>query len=214
VHFPKAGGSSLLRQFEAIFGATLLRDYAHPPLSRHEERVAAPLTEGTAAVIGHFHAGKYDNVPNAVRATFLRHPIDNLISIYFFWRGLAPVARIPAHVQFLAESPTLDEFALYPELRTLMSVAYFGNCDMGRFDFIGFHETRKVDVPALGTLIGAPLDPELHENRTVVAAREAEVLRSNERLIRRVRDRLDDDIIFYEKLFALRVLGRAKTFAP
>jgi hypothetical protein len=214
VHVPKAGGSSMLRQFEAGFGPALLQDYDRPPLSREGGAPGEPLPAGTRAVIGHFHAARYDRVAHAFRATILRHPVDNLISIFFFWRTLAPARNVPAHLRFLAESPSFEAFARYPEFRTLMSVAYFGGYDMDRFDFIGFHETRSDDIPLLAKAIGIPLDPAVHVNRTHADAREVAALRSDAPLMRRVKKSLADDVIFYEKAVARRSPSRTRTFVP
>jgi hypothetical protein len=38
--------------------------------------------------------------------TFLRHPVDNLISIYFFWRAL-PEPGHALHARFLRERPSI-----------------------------------------------------------------------------------------------------------
>ena len=47
---------------------------------------------------------------SAFRFTFLREPVDNLISIYYFWLTY-PFDGYPAHRRFLDERPTIFEFA-------------------------------------------------------------------------------------------------------
>ncbi|SFK29096.1 hypothetical protein SAMN04488125_101122 [Methylorubrum salsuginis] len=97
--------------------------------------------------------------------TFLREPVDNLVSIYFFWRNFKRPKNV-LHARFLAGRPSLVDFARYPKIRQLMSQTYFGNIDLQRFSFIGFHETREADMPRLSNLIGLPPDSSFYLNKT------------------------------------------------
>src|SRR5208283_2382267 len=124
---------------------------------------AGVLPDDKFVVHGHFRAQRY-LCDRAYRLTFLRHPVSNLISIFFFWRLSPPF--IPLHARFLEERPSIVVFARYPAFRTLMSEAYFGGFDMRRFDFIGFHESRDVDMPKLATAIGLPLSADVALNIT------------------------------------------------
>jgi hypothetical protein len=195
VHFPKAAGYSLRVQFIKLLGAKVALDYDHDPLTPAGMETA-DFPEGKTLVMGHFRARRYAST-EAFWMTFLRHPVDNLISIYFFWKGL-PVSH-GLHAQFLREQPTVLEFASYPGFKALMSETYFGGFDMNRFDFIGFYENRKSDIPRLAKALKLPLAASVYENRTSVSDERLEA-ESDCSLRRDLTDLLAEDVAFYERL--------------
>ena len=195
VHFPKAAGSSLKAQLINLLGERLLLDYDHDPLTP-AGRERANFPNDKHVVHGHFSAHRYQ-CENAYRFTFLRHPVSNLISIYYFW-NIMP-AFIPLHQRFLDERPSLVDFARYPEFQTLMSGAYFGNYDMKRFHFIGFHESRETDIPKLATELGISLSAALRDNVTP-SSEERHRLEADPRTIGAITDLLAPDVAFYEAL--------------
>lgn len=198
VHFPKSGGTSLVRSLSSHYGDALIEDYSHlPPLDYSGDPPL--LSDETRAVCGHFHANRYAAYAGAFRLTFLREPVDNLISIFYFWRDL-PFGGYPAHGRFLSERPTIFEFAEYPELKRLSSFCYFGGVDINRFNFVGFYERRQEDISKLSGLLGIPLDADLHVNQTRDEyARERSELIADSKVIARLRAQLSDDVTFYER---------------
>lgn len=196
VHFPKAAGTSLHRQFTDLLGDAVLLDYGNDPLVvGRGATVGFPC--GKRLVHGHFHPQRYAHA-DAYRMTFLRHPVDNLISIYFFWRTY-PESDNPVHVRFLRERPSILEFAAYPGINRLMSETYFGGFDMGRFDFIGFYESRDTDIRRLAGELGLPLRADRHENRTADSD-ERRAIEADASIRRRLTDILAADVAFYERL--------------
>jgi hypothetical protein len=129
---------------------------------------------------------------------FLREPVDNLISIYFFWRASRGGTN-PTHDRFLTERPSIVDFARYCRpIRRLMSMTYFGGMDIRSLDFVGFHETRARDLGRLSAQLGVPLVHTIHENATAPdAARRA--LAEDDRTLSILRSLLADDLAFYEK---------------
>jgi hypothetical protein len=203
VHFPKAGGSSLKIQLESILGESLLQDYAHDPLGPHAMEEVDDLPSKYKMVHGHYRASRYSKLRNRFLFTFLRNPMDNLISIYFFWRDFPPSGN-PWHLKFLNERPSILDFAKYTPLRRLISDAYFGGFDMNTFDFIGFHETRREDYLRLGSLINLPLSGEVHANRTENGHEERATIMSSHKTMSELAELLADDLKFYDRLFAKR----------
>src|SRR5688572_6285080 len=120
VHFPKAGGHALLVQLQYLLGDNLLVDYEHDPLGPHAAQVVEELPPGVRLVHGHFRAARYDKVRNAFRFTFLRHPVDTLLSHYFFWQTFSAPDSQSWHVKFLSDKPTIEEFAQFGPIRRLM----------------------------------------------------------------------------------------------
>jgi len=203
VHYPKAAGTSILRQFEAAFGDRLFHDDDHRPLGPRGQEIAMSLDPKVACVFGHFRAARYDRLPHAVRATILRHPVDALISRYFFWLTCARHGN-PIHERFLQERPDIEAFAAYPEFRNHMSEVYFGGVDMDRFDFIGFFEDLETDLARLARLAGVPLSIERHDNRSAVDDERRASLLANEAALARLARIVHDDIVFYDRQLARR----------
>jgi len=201
VHLPKAAGSSLAAGLRAHFGAALILDYGHDPANPDHILSAAPtLPPGTRAVHGHFRGDRYVDYRAACRFTFLREPVSNLFSIYYFWRSY-PAHGNATHDRFLAERPTIVDFARHCwPIRRLMSVSYFGGIDLGSFDFVGFYETRELDLARLSTRLGMPLASDLFVNRTSDAdADERQASMEDATTLATLRSLLADDIAFYER---------------
>ena len=96
VHFPKSGGSAFRASLVAAFGAeTLAFDYESDPVDPANPMWIAPSWSISRrpstiapykAIHGHIAPIKYDLVPRAVRVVMLREPVENLISVYYFWQ--------------------------------------------------------------------------------------------------------------------------------
>jgi SAM-dependent methyltransferase len=198
IHFPKAAGSSLKAQFVSLLGDRVTLDYTHDPLTPSGKEMAR-FPQGKRLVHGHFRAKRYDSANDAYWMTFLRHPIDNLISIYFFWRNLPEELGHALHTRFLREQPSILEFAAYPGVTRLMSESYFGDFDIGRLDFIGFYEDREASFSRLAKDLGLPLVASLHENRTSESIERLEI-EADISIRRRLNDLLACDLSFYERL--------------
>lgn len=196
VHFPKAAGTSLRTQLTAHFPGQVAFDYAHDPLMENGGETAA-FPAGARIVHGHFRPGRYAD-SDMFLLTFLRDPVENLISIYYFWLDLGEPGN-PVHARFLAERPDIFAFARYPAFSTLMSQTYFGGFDMARFDFIGFHESRVADLISLGRMLGVPLRDDVHENPGTASVRRAEV-QADSGAIDQIRGLLKEDVAFYDRV--------------
>src|SRR5208283_868782 len=122
---------------------------------------------------------------------------SNLISIFFFWRLYPPF--IPLHARFLEERPSIVDFARYPAFRTLMSEGYFGGFDMRCFDFIGFYESRDVDMPRLAKAIGLPLSVDVALNITPGSEERCDIEQDTS-IIGKITDLLAPDVAFYDGL--------------
>lgn len=196
LHFPKAAGSALKSQLLQMFPQDMVLDYDNDPLVNADMTPAA-FPVGKRVVHGHFRALRYSPT-DAYWMTFLRHPVDNLISIYFFWTSLAAPTH-ELHRRFLQERPSLPDFAKFPGIQRLMSETYFGGFDMSRFDFIGFHETRDKDIARLAKETNLPFDADIYANKTAEHGdrRDAEQDAATRAILT---DLLAEDVAFYERL--------------
>jgi len=211
IHTPKAAGTTLLTLFRQAYGEdAVLVDVADSPANPTSpmhldpegwlERRPSRLPPRIKVVHGHFHPVKFDKLDNAFRLTFLRHPVDNLVSIYFYWKQITPQPNA-LHQYFLSANLDILGLARLPLYRNLYTSTYFGGWDMGRLDFIGRYETREKDLARLESVLGVPLDATLHVNATEPERinLEREAMLDDRRLIGRLTDILAEDISFYEK---------------
>ncbi|CAN5334107.1 hypothetical protein BH10PSE2_BH10PSE2_07800 [soil metagenome] len=194
IHFPKAGGSSLLDQFRSALGNRMTL-YMDPDIFSNIGRDTAAYPESMALVHGHFRATRYAD-SRAFLFTFLRDPVDTMVSWYYFW--LTRDIGGKRHGRFMEERPSVIDFAKADRYSEMMSDVFFGGFDMARLDFLGFHETRTHDVPALGVALGLTLLPEVHSNATPVHPERLE-LEADAYRMGQLRDVLYKDVEFYEK---------------
>lgn len=177
VHTPKVAGSSFLHQLRTVFGeASLLLDYDDDPADIRSRRNIDPesyhldpiTTIAPYRVVhGHFHPGKYDALGNAFRLTFLRHPVDNVMSIFRFWSAHPPqMWDSPLFHYFKENALSVQRLAMLPAIRFLYSKTYFGGFDMSRFDFIGDYRDYPRELQRLGRLLGVEFDLALRLNVT------------------------------------------------
>jgi hypothetical protein len=209
VHVPKAGGVSLWNSLRAAYGDdAVLNDDSDDPadpcghfaldpddsLRANRER---EIPDAIEVIHGHFHASKYLHVPNAARITFLRNPVLNLVSIYYYWKTLE--SSHPLFQYARAHDLGLLRVARLPALRFLFSRTYFGGVDMHVFDYVGTLEQYSEGVRTVSELIGKPLVENTH-NRNGYSRYHEEVqnLLADRVLMSKLRDALREDLRFYE----------------
>ena len=210
VHFPKAGGTSLARAYEEAFGVDqVLWDYDNDPadpttrVNLHPSRDAMLRPSTLApyrAVHGHFHPNFYTNVTDAVWVVALRHPVDNLLSIYFYWKMFTDEELMinPLHRYVHNEISDIVTFATIPRMRYLMTEVYFKGVDMARFDVIGDASDLDGYAARVGKAAGFSIDALPRENETALSEHRREIV-DNPRIQRQLRDLLADDLRFYER---------------
>ena len=208
VHAPKAGGTSISSALSNAFGPEFATDYSEDPADPRSPRNIDPdvyfsrrrvLPEGIRCLHGHFHPAQFD-LTGVFLFTLLRHPLENIVSIYFYWKEL-PSQGQPLHDYFLSRELSIFEMANLPLLRRLYSQTYFGAFEMSRFDLIGRHDMRDEALGELGSATGVEIDTSLRVNVTSPSA-EREALLADAAQMRRLSDILADDIRFYERYFS------------
>jgi hypothetical protein len=215
IHVPKAAGTTMLALWKQAYGENqVLMDYDDPPGNISANYLIDPLgwlenrprtlPDNINVVHGHFHPSKYDLLDNAFRLTMLRHPIDNLISIYCYWKRI-PVqpTAVAVHQYFLVNKLDILGLARLPIIQNLYSETYFGGWDIGRLDFIGKHENRNNDLQRLAKILGINIDINLHLNMTNLEGEnlEKDMITTDQKLMCRLENLLASDIHFYEKSF-------------
>lgn len=208
VHTPKVAGTSFLKLLSTAFGEnSVLFDYGEDPADHRSRAILDPesyrLDPITSIapyriVHGHFRPEKYDALVDAFRLTFLRHPIDNVMSIYRFWRAhSSEIPYTPLFHYFKERDLSVQRLAMLPAIRFLYTKTYFGSFDMTRFNFIGDYRNYPRELQRLGSLLGVELDLGLRINVTREIA--GDDPRSDRSAIAALSDILADDIGFYER---------------
>jgi hypothetical protein len=158
-------------------------------------RTVHPFT----VVHGHLPIQRYDLLPSAYRIVMLREPVENLISIYYYWQSLPPSVHGNGIYELVKHKRlSLLEVAEIPRMRFLMSQTYFGAYDMRRFDVIGTYANRLAFIHEVSNLIGVPLSARERKNVTPPSEERANVL-ADTKLLARLRFLLQDDVRFYER---------------
>lgn len=205
VHAPKAGGTSVGQMLARYFGTGFIADYTENPADPSSPRALDPvgylsrkttLPPKAACIHGHFHPGKYE-LGDAFLFTILREPVDNIISIYFYWKRM-PRRADALHRYFIDRELSILEMARLPTIQWLYSRTYFGGFDMGRFDLIGRHDQREAALGRLAESIDARFDTSIKE-RVGPTTEERQRMEADPALRRGLEDILADDIRFYEQ---------------
>lgn len=205
VHTPKASGTSIIAALRQHFGELLEIDNLDDPANPLSQRVMDPqayfsrkrrLGNQTGCLHGHFHPGQFD-LEGVGLFTMLRHPVDNIISIYHFWKSIAPHGN-PLHDYFINSNMSILNFAHLPAIRYLYTDRYFGNFDMKKFNLIGRFENRDFFFDRLYEMFGLKIDASIRLNVSAASSDRFDN-ESNPDIIANLRNILKDDILFYEK---------------
>ncbi|MDF2798283.1 MAG: hypothetical protein K0R85_1027 [Devosia sp.] len=214
VHVPKCAGSSFRETLERAYSTDAVAfDYGDRPVDpcspgnldpvgyvdRQWPTIEANI-QNKLAVHGHFRASKYDFAGDScARITFLRHPVDRLISHYYFWLSL-PRHGHSLQDYLLDHELTLIQFAQLPYMQYFYTGLFFQGVDMKRFDFIGRCDAMPTEIERLGTLLGRRLEMR-HTNINSYAGYQ-EVRRhtiDDASTLSTLKSLLADDIRFYER---------------
>ncbi len=206
VHVAKAGGTALSAALADVYGEALHLQYDDGPMNPVSLRNLDPARglagqlrppEGAACTHGHYHPGRFRIESGDILFALLRPPVDNIISIYFFWKTF-PNERNPLNVYVKREALTIRDFARLPLVRNLYSFAYFGGFDMSRFDILGDYRNRTAGIARLSQIIGHPLTSEERVNVTPPSL-QRQAMEADATLKADLQDILIEDVRFFEK---------------
>lgn len=145
LHFPKTAGTSFRKTLEDNYGDKLLQDYQNIDINNIN-------LNKYNAVHGHLSIHKYFKIyPNAKVITWLRNPLDRIISYYNFWNSHNKYKNMGVwHDKFVKEKPTFREFITkWTDLHKEFTI-YTKNFDHNNFFFVGITERYNKDIEKIG----------------------------------------------------------------
>lgn len=210
VHYAKAGGTSLWAELKRHYGDAMIADNEHDPCNSNQKyNPPHRISPETRAIMGHIRPDLYPVSPHTKIITFLREPVDKLMSAYFFWLNLPPCGS-PEHDAFLAKRPSIFEYA--EESAGYSIDAYFGGFDMDRFDFIGFHDQRVEHLACLSKVLGFEISSDVALNVTPFSSERA-AIQSDQRSMLRLSEILKVEVEFYGDIRS-KWLPKLRQLAP
>lgn len=154
IHIPKSAGTSFRKIIEQLYRDSIELYYGGEPTLRLWDGNPLQLKSTTRALHGHFRARSayLKQCPKAKLITWVRHPVDRIISYYNYWSILKPHGN-PLHDRFLKERPNLVEFSKVDYMQNEW-FAYFGDLKPKDFDFVGIVEQFESEIRRLMQLMG------------------------------------------------------------
>ena len=172
LHLPKSAGTSFLAALQAHFSEHLYRDYgngvtvdsAHARLRKAWQQALRIDEQGLGhfrCVHGHFVPFKYWLLHSRQPLTFvtwLRDPVERVVSHYHFWmRSYEPGVSGAHHRRVVEENWSLERFCLGDEFRNLYA-QYLCGFPLTAFRFVGITEHYAQDLVCFASeILGAPL---------------------------------------------------------
>ena len=164
VHMPKAAGTSFLNLLELHYKNKIKADYADRPINNkiivnkfkaklYDYSISQYYSEFKAndikCIHGHFLPYKYRKMVKFEETnyiTWLRNPLDRLISHYQYWqRTYHPKDSLVFHKKVIEEKWSFKKFSLSPQIQNIYSKMLW-NFPISNFDFIGLVEFFEEDI--------------------------------------------------------------------
>lgn len=178
IHIPKTAGTSFQHALEFQYGANRVARIDFP---EHAAAIRPP--EGVTVIHGHItmeEARILDDSQSIPRITWLRHPVDRVISNYNYLSGrLDDLLDEPRHgVDILSKMKrTLLEYAAADRNRNRIAHFMAGH-QPEDFSFIGLVEQYAIDLGALRQHFGWKAASPVHHNSSSKSAAVDPVIRA------------------------------------
>lgn len=166
IHIPKTAGTSLMHSLYSIYGkdnvAHLLRknvNYCPNDLVKYTE-------PNTKAILGHFFYSEIDSSiienDNIKFVTFVRHPLDRLVSNYFHFIKEAKKS-FPGSKRWFRQFESIIKYASRPATQNVLH-KYLYPFNWDRFTFIGVQEQFSTDLVQMAKALNWDSIPEYELN--------------------------------------------------
>ncbi len=208
VHIRKAAGSSFRAALKDYYGDSLLLDYGDQigssrvssRIRRFKRKLAMHAARDGIArkykiIHGHFFADKYRSLKAPLEyATFLRDPVERVLSNYYYLKRSADRAHGDS-VVIKKHQFTLEQYVAFPDARDVQA-QFLSGLPLDRFAFVGLAEAYDESIKIFNQIFAADLAAAHNENTNPERARQYDVDDSVVELIRQHNRR---DVELYEE---------------
>jgi hypothetical protein len=162
IHIPKTAGTTFLGLLKNEYGDKLVKYYKQKPLKyRYDKKdpkkifIECISSSEPQIIHGHFVADRVINVKNPSYITWLRNPVERVISHYFHWTRNPDLSQ-PLCKKMIETNMTLLEFAREDSMQNIQSY-FLGDVDIEKFDFIGITEKFNKSIELFNSLYNVDL---------------------------------------------------------
>jgi hypothetical protein len=180
VHIPKCAGTSFRHILREVYDGALWLNYG--TIFVRSQARASLIPSGTVCIHGHFFADAFDDVlPDRRLITWLRHPVERVISNYFHFLR-SPDMRDDCCRLLHERNLSLVKFAELDWMRD-EATHYLSGKSLDDFEFVGIAERFSESLELLAAQIGwrsaIPMrrdnvNPDRVTDRYVISARDYE----------------------------------------
>ncbi len=192
IHVPRSGTSAFKKLLQKLYGKSAIM-YAYDEAKLEAIREGKKLAMNTRVLHGPFPASQAlkNQFPDAKLITWLRDPVQRVISHYYYWKDIPPHGN-PDHDLFLTRTYTIEEFVEEFSIH-LQVMSLFQSFEVSDFDFIGIAENYSSEIIGLAQLMQWKRYPDyrvhLNENKTLTHSTEM-----------KLKELLKDEIAIYEEV--------------
>jgi hypothetical protein len=157
VHIPKCGGISFQHILRSIYGNRRVWLNYGTIFDQADARARCQLMPpGLRCVHGHFLSDAFDQlVPDGERVTWLRRPVERVISNYYHFLRHPDPAN-PCCRELWARGLSLQKFAELPMMANEMT-RYLAGKPVRSFKFVGIMERYTDSLRVFGSAFGVPV---------------------------------------------------------
>jgi len=207
IHIPKTAGRTFREILKSQYGVDGVLSLDHHYLTKHNEQLADHPTDQYPVIHGHLPYQQISKValPSSRYITWLRHPVDRVISNYYYYKHSVFPAKLKRNPS--AQLISIEDFIKRPKRRNIIN-QYLEGINLEALFFVGFQEQFNEDVVRLGRKLHwriseLPLQLRVNENeRTKQSAPSL-----SEELIMKIRKCNEKDLALYEKAKQLSEQG-------
>lgn len=147
VHVPKTAGTTLVHYLKTYF--SVFEDYGpwQPTnllKARLERSALVKKVDTYDCIHGHFPVMKYRFYPNAQFITFVREPLERIISNYYFWKKVYEIGNAGKDLYLISlfkKNISLNDF-LFEENLQNHHWQYMKGIPLSRYSFIGIADEK------------------------------------------------------------------------
>jgi hypothetical protein len=158
VHIPKCGGISFQHVLRRVYGNRRVWLNYGTFFDRENARYDL-IPRGTVCVHGHFLADAFDDVvPQPDLVTWLRHPVDRVVSNFHHFQRHPDPAN-PCSRALFEQRLSLEDFAELEGVRN-MAARYLAGKPLADFHFVGIMERYAESLRLFGESFGVRVPDE------------------------------------------------------